>query len=263
MRREHPLLVRCRRLAELVDIEGAHHVPLEPLLRVLHLDAVRRAVVPALGNGPRLPAPFRRRQHLGPDLEAQLGVDLALEEAVDEALLVQVLADEDEPALALLAAPQAHKVAVEDHADALEDVLGVGALHVEDALVTVEVGAVLIHHQADPLLHEAQVQRRVELRAAACHRWIVLVLAVRVQELRVHLQHAGEAKGLDADQAFRVHSALLRPGNLHGRVDLLQAILYRRQLRFLHQVRLVQQDAVGERHLLHRLVLDALRLLVV
>mmetsp|Transcript_28967 Transcript_28967/g.83271 ORF Transcript_28967/g.83271 Transcript_28967/m.83271 type:complete len:264 (-) Transcript_28967:510-1301(-) len=263
MRREYPLLVRCRRLAELVNIEGAQHCPLEAVLRVLYLDAVRRAVVPALDNGPRLPAPFGRRQHLGPDLETQLGVDLALEEAIDEAPLVQVLADEDEPALALLVAPPAHKVAVEDHADALEDVLGVGALHVEDPLVTVEVGTVLIQHEADPLLHEVQVQRRVELRAAACHRRVVLVLAVHLQELRVHLQHAGEAEGLDADQALRVHSALPRPGDLHGRVDLLQAILDQRQLRFFHQVRLVQQDAVGERHLLHGLVLDALRLLVV
>mmetsp|Transcript_38520 Transcript_38520/g.116456 ORF Transcript_38520/g.116456 Transcript_38520/m.116456 type:complete len:373 (+) Transcript_38520:225-1343(+) len=258
---EHPLRVRRWRLAELVDVEGAKHVR---LVIAGHLDDVGHAVFPISRNRPWHPALLPRRKHLVPNLKAQLGVDFALEEAVDETLLVQVLPDENKTALALLVlAPIALEIASVNHTDTLEDILGGGAVDIENALVTVEVGPVLAQHQPNPTLHEIHVQWRVEFGTATCHRRVVLVLPIRVQELRVHLQHAVEAERVHVNQMLRIDFAVLGPENLHGGVDLLYPLLDRRQLLLLDQVRLVQQNAVREGHLLHRLVLNSLRLLLV
>jgi hypothetical protein len=72
----------------------------------------------------------------------------------------------------------------------------------------------------------------------------VLMLAFRIEKLRVHLQGPFEAERLDSDQAFRIHLALLAPEDVRRWVDLPDAFFNCAQLGFLHEVDFVQQDAV-------------------
>jgi hypothetical protein len=78
-----------------------------------------------------------------------------------------------------------------------------------------------------------------------------------------HLERLLELERRDADEVLRIDFALLAAEYLGARVDLLDALLNRRQLSLLDEVGLVEEDAVGEGHLLDRLILHALGLLVV
>ena len=62
----------------------------------------------------------------------------------------------------------------------------------------------------------------------------MLVLAVGVEKLRVHLERLLELEGADADQVLWLDLALLAAEDLRRRVDLLDALLDRRQLDRLH-----------------------------
>ena len=112
---------------------------------VLHLDAVRVAFVPGLQHL-ALDEGAVGREHLVPDGEAPDVLRLARLEVLDQLGLVQVLADELEPALALLALRPGvgvREAAREEHVDALEHELLLEALDGEDALVAEQVvGAV-------------------------------------------------------------------------------------------------------------------------
>mmetsp|Transcript_67804 Transcript_67804/g.189269 ORF Transcript_67804/g.189269 Transcript_67804/m.189269 type:complete len:318 (+) Transcript_67804:588-1541(+) len=133
----------------------------------------------------------------------------------------------------------------------------------DDALHAVNVGAPGLQQLRDKILHIVEVDIARLRDAHAGHGCVVLMLAVRVQELGLLLQRAFEVKGANVehtiDRNLRLRAAL------DGRelVDALQASLDALQVRLRHQVCLVEQHAVGEGYLLDRLVLDALGLLLV
>ena len=79
----------------------------------------------------------------------------------------------------------------------------------------------------------------------------------------VHFERLLELESTDANQTFWIHLALLAPEDLRRRVDLLDPRLNSWQLGFFNEVRLVEQNAIRESHLLNGLVLDALWLLVI
>ena len=91
----------------------------------------------------------------------------------------------------------------------------------------------------------AYVEVALELGAARGDIWVMFVLAVSVEELRVHLQRLFEREGTDADQVHRFHLAVLRAEDLRARIDFFQPRLNRRQLGLVSKVNLVEQDAVG------------------
>ena len=70
-----------------------------------------------------------------------------------------------------------------------------------------------------------------------------------IEEVVIHLKRALDRKRLDAEQLLRVHLALGGAEDLRGRVELLQALFQREELTLLHEVGLVDQDAVRKRHL--------------
>ena len=86
-------------------------------------------------------------------LDLSLKIDGGRLEAVLQPLLLEVLADDDEEALALLARLPLHvRRAVEEHADAVEDKLVLLALDGEEALHAVDVLALLHEDGAQELV---------------------------------------------------------------------------------------------------------------
>ena len=92
------------------------------------------------------------------------------------------------------------------------------------------------------------------------------VLGVRVQELGVHLKHtielkASQPRAVCTKQRLERDARILAAHNGRPLVEPAQPRLESRELRLIrHQIDLVEQQQVGERHLLDRLVLDALGL---
>mmetsp|Transcript_49537 Transcript_49537/g.127866 ORF Transcript_49537/g.127866 Transcript_49537/m.127866 type:complete len:244 (-) Transcript_49537:42-773(-) len=85
-----------------------------------------------------------------------------------------------------------------------------------------------------------------------------------LKEVRVHLENAVEVEGVQVDQVFGVHSALLTAEDRRERVDLLDPRLDRVELHGVgNEVGLVQQHPVRKGQLLVGLVHDAVRLHVV
>mmetsp|Transcript_29950 Transcript_29950/g.75126 ORF Transcript_29950/g.75126 Transcript_29950/m.75126 type:complete len:417 (+) Transcript_29950:116-1366(+) len=255
-------------------------------------------------------------------------------EAALQLLAVEELADEDHLVDALLVSPPGPDgpvlagAKVDHHVHALEDVLLVRALHAEDALGAVQVGALLLQQLRQPLVELLHVQGALQLDAHAADVVVVLVLVfvvvagvfavvvvavvvvlmpvVRVvvvvvvlrvlavvvvtvmlvlvavamimvvmvvvamvilllqdQKVGVLLQHLLQVKGLDAQHLGEVHLGVLRLDDVRNLVDAPDALLDVRLLARVHEVRLVQQDAVRKRNLLDRLVDDAVLLLLV
>mmetsp|Transcript_18354 Transcript_18354/g.31238 ORF Transcript_18354/g.31238 Transcript_18354/m.31238 type:complete len:347 (-) Transcript_18354:315-1355(-) len=176
---------------------------------------------------------------------------------------VEVLADEDElVALHLVLVPRL-EVAVEDHVHGLVDELGLGVLDGEHALHAVDVGALGLEDLAHPVLHEVEVDVALLHHAQAAHRVVVLVLPVGVEELGVHLERPLQVEALDAEDAVDGDLGPVAAQDRRERVERLQPPLDSGQVLLRHEVRLVEEQPVGERDLLHRLVLGALGLLLV
>mmetsp|Transcript_1629 Transcript_1629/g.3548 ORF Transcript_1629/g.3548 Transcript_1629/m.3548 type:complete len:202 (+) Transcript_1629:805-1410(+) len=90
----------------------------------------------------------------------------------------------------------------------------------------------------------------------------MLVLSIGVEELGVHRQHAVEVERSDAQKLARVDHRVLSAEDLGVGVDALDLLLELVELGRLHEIGLVQQDAVCKGNLLHCLVLNSLRLLL-
>merc|ERR1711879_136248 len=102
-------------------------------------------------------------------------------------LLVKVLTDKDEPALAqLVLLPFLLEGPSVEHAHTLEDILLLLACNSQDALVTIEVRTHGTYDLINPRreLPERQVARKAT--TSRYNRWIVLVLAICAQELGIH-----------------------------------------------------------------------------
>ena len=107
----------------------------------------------------------RRIYRTANESRARVFCDLARHHAVDELLLVEVAADENEAAFPLLVRSplKLRNPPREKHADPLEDVLGVHVLDGQHALVAEKVGALLLDEIADPSVERARVQLAVKL----------------------------------------------------------------------------------------------------
>mmetsp|Transcript_35372 Transcript_35372/g.80355 ORF Transcript_35372/g.80355 Transcript_35372/m.80355 type:complete len:489 (-) Transcript_35372:42-1508(-) len=189
----------------------------------------------------------------------------ALREAAGELLTVQVLADEDHLAAALLAlGPGALLRVGEEHVDGLEDELLLHALHREHALGAEEVHALLPEQPADPLVQLLLDHLTRDVDAHGADALVVLVVVAVLQEGVVHGDDLVQGEAADAHDEVHVHFAVRGALDGHARVDGADAPLHLLQLLLrVHEVALVQEDAVGEGHLLDGLVLHALGLLVV
>mmetsp|Transcript_3969 Transcript_3969/g.7732 ORF Transcript_3969/g.7732 Transcript_3969/m.7732 type:complete len:277 (+) Transcript_3969:1293-2123(+) len=89
----------------------------------------------------------------------------------------------------------------------------------------------------------------------------LLLLSLVRKQLRVHLlNHAVQGESAHAHHVLCADSRFLRLLNLSHAVDSPNAACHLRQLRLIHQIRLVEHDAVGEGNLLHSLVHNAVLL---
>eukprot|EP00312_Isochrysidales_sp_CCMP1244_P038289 CAMPEP_0202750326 /NCGR_PEP_ID=MMETSP1388-20130828/11233_1 /ASSEMBLY_ACC=CAM_ASM_000864 /TAXON_ID=37098 /ORGANISM="Isochrysis sp, Strain CCMP1244" /LENGTH=273 /DNA_ID=CAMNT_0049417899 /DNA_START=205 /DNA_END=1023 /DNA_ORIENTATION=+ len=196
---------------------------------------------------------------VGPDLEAERRAPLRVElrggeagaEAGAQLLVLQVLADEDEPRLARLAlGPLAAERAVEDHVHALEDALLRAARDGEDALSAEDVGAPVAQQVSDPSLEQLGVDLARLDDGERADRRVVLVLRVRVEEAVVHLERALQVEGAQLEHVADGHLRLLAALDGRKRVDGAQPPLHPRELRLVDQVHLVEQQPVREGDLL-------------
>mmetsp|Transcript_117617 Transcript_117617/g.374748 ORF Transcript_117617/g.374748 Transcript_117617/m.374748 type:complete len:241 (+) Transcript_117617:200-922(+) len=163
----------------------------------------------------------------------------------------------------LLILPLALRLAAEDHVDTLEDERAGAILDVKHTLHAENVRALFLQQGRHPRIQPGQVALTIRLDTHRADRAVVLVVLVIPQESRIRLQHPVQREASDADDLVQVNLGVLCANDLHTSVNLPDLGLHLGQLLFGHEVHLVQQDAVGEGYLLHGLVLDALRLLLI
>ena len=89
------------------------------------------------------------------------------------------------------------------------------------------------------------------------------MFVLRVEELRVHVNSFLEIKRVDVKDRIDRDGGTFGSDDRCGRVDRLEPGLDPLDVGFVHQVHLVEDHPVGESNLLDRLVLGALRLLLV
>src|SRR5712691_52045 len=193
-----------------------------------------------------------------------------------DAILGQVAADEHDPALALLAGlPRALVVAVEDHVDALEHEPRGVVLERQDALGAQDVRAVLGDEVLHPWEELVGIERLVGPQRDRLHLLVVIVLEpvamaaivtvamivtvvavlmlLAVEEGGLDVENAVEVEGVAAEHLGQRHRATLGAVQLGVGIDAAHAHLDLAQLLRPDQVRLVDQDHVGERDLVLRL----------
>mmetsp|Transcript_91298 Transcript_91298/g.181484 ORF Transcript_91298/g.181484 Transcript_91298/m.181484 type:complete len:209 (+) Transcript_91298:242-868(+) len=114
-----------------------------------------------------------------PDLEAQGLLRFANFQPLEECISVEVLADEDEAALPLLArcpTVDVRKVPVEEHAHALEDKFRLHTFHSQHPLVSIQVGTFLLDQLTDPHVQPVHVQLTLPFASDARRPGVVLML---------------------------------------------------------------------------------------
>mmetsp|Transcript_10819 Transcript_10819/g.23317 ORF Transcript_10819/g.23317 Transcript_10819/m.23317 type:complete len:334 (+) Transcript_10819:3-1004(+) len=178
----------------------------------------------------------------------------------------QVAADEDQLVQALAfwpRRPRLLRLATEDHVDALEDELLVAAFHRQDALGAEDVRATFHQELGDPLIEPHLVALTGAFDANRAHRLVVLVVLFVLQKLRVCLKHTVQREALNADDLIQVNLRILGAEDGRQAVDApdLLSQLLELCLRS-NEVGLVDDDAVGEGHLLHGFVLHTFGLLL-
>src|SRR5258708_2722781 len=182
-----------------------------------------------------------------------------LRDAVREAFLEQapleLAADEDHHALALLARlPGAAGRAAHQHVHALEDHAARFALHVEHALVAQQVLAVVLDHEGQERLDLLHVERAGGLPNERLHLVVVLVVVAR-EELGVDLEDRVQVEAADVEELLDVGLAHVDLRLRGARVHAAQALHQLADLRVVvDEVGLGDEDAVGESHLAARLV---------
>ena len=92
---------------------------------------------------------------------------------------------------------------------------------VEHSLHPIEVGALVPEQIAHPIFDEAEVEEAVLRDAHRADRRVVLVLAVRVEELGVHLERPLQVECADVEHPVDRHVRLLAALDLRGRVPFL------------------------------------------
>lgn len=134
-------------------------------------------------------------------------------------------------------------------------------------LVAEEVCALGFNDLTNPILEIIDVEEALELGAHRGDARVVLVLSVCIKESWVHRQCLLQVKRLEVEQSRRINLALLTSNDLCVTVVDADATLDRLDGLFepiaLDEVDLVEQNAVGEGHLLNSLVLNTLRLFIV
>ena len=134
----------------------------------------------------------------------------------------------------------------------------------EDALGAKDVGALGLEDHGHPVAEEREIDLAArDVDADRGDALVVLVLAVRVEELGVHLEGALQVEGADVEHA--VHGDLGPLATHDGRelVDRLEPRLDAHKVGLVDEVDLVEADSVRESDLLHGLVLGALGFLLV
>ena len=150
-------------------------------------------------------------------------------------------------------APRPAEVAAHQHVHALEHDAVRIVLQGEDALVAQQIVAVDLDHRRQELLELHAVERPLGAEHERLHGVVVVVMVV-LEELRLDLEDRVQVEAADVEDV--VDRRLPEVHRLHrrARVHLPEPPLQRLRVLVAHEIGLRQQDAVGESHLLLRLV---------
>src|SRR5262249_39021494 len=151
----------------------------------------------------------------------------AVFEAAFQVLAVEVAADEDKLARALLAVlPGLAPVGIHHHMHALIDVAPRRAVDRQDALAAEDVGAAQLQERAHPFLEFVGIDRPVGSEAEALHPLFVVVVMAVLEEIRLELQDALQVEGALVEDGVESDPALLGPVKPGARADALVASPY-------------------------------------
>src|SRR5215218_767298 len=162
----------------------------------------------------------RRLQRHGPAAGSAARPDLkdrasrllqAVVEAALEILAVEVAADEDELARALLAFfPGRAPVGIHHHVHALVDVASRRAVDGQNALAAEDVGTTQLQQCAHPLLELVRIDRPVGAERQAFDLFLMIVIVAMVQEVGLELENALQIEGTLVEDVGKLDLALLR-----------------------------------------------------
>src|ERR1700730_11625106 len=179
----------------------------------------------------------------------------AVFEAALQVLAVEVAADEDELAGTLLAVlPRRTPVAVHHHVDALVDVAPRCAVDRQNALAAEDVGTAQLQERAHPFLELVGIDRTIGAERQAFDRFFVVVIVTVMEKVGFKFKKALQTNRALVEDGVESDLALLRLEDACIAVDRLDLVFHLLELVVAHQVGLVEQDHVGEGHLLLRLV---------
>jgi hypothetical protein len=183
------------------------------LLLVLDFNAIRVAFLPELQDFACVPVVFTQaRLHGIAHLESQGVLGLALQKAINQPLLIKVLADEDEATLADFVVFPDNVVLVEatfeKHVNPLENKFPLHPLDSKHTFVAKQVLANCLQQLANPLMKAMDVEFALELCAAGRHTVVVFGILVVREEIRVDIQGTLEIESADSDQLLRIDPAV-------------------------------------------------------
>ena len=180
---------------------------------------------------------------------------------------VKISTDENKPALpCFVVSPSLDfvaKVATKEHVNALENEFLFHALHGENALVSEQILSHVVHDGVNPSLEFVDVEFAFKFGTHGGDARVVLVLALGVQELRVHVQGSFKVKRLDTDEVAGIDEAVFGVENRRKSVDTSDAAFNFLGLVFCDEVHFVQDNPVGKRQLLNGFIFNVLRLFLI
>mmetsp|Transcript_11818 Transcript_11818/g.15419 ORF Transcript_11818/g.15419 Transcript_11818/m.15419 type:complete len:360 (-) Transcript_11818:138-1217(-) len=196
--------------------------------------------------------------------KSKLGRRLTRHKPIAQKVMIQIFTNKHKPAFTLFLrhCPLPFKVTTEHHAHSLEHKLIVHTLDSKHTLVPVQIGTILSNETLNPTFEHTQITVPLHLHTHRSHSLIMLMLLLIIQKLRIKFKHTLQLKRLNIQHLLGTNLTVLRLYNGSCRINLLNLLLNLHLHLLVHQIHLIQQNLVGKRHLLHRLILSPLRLLL-
>src|SRR5471030_106108 len=177
----------------------------------------------------------------------------AVFEAALQVIAVEIAADEDELARALLARlPRRAPARVHHHVHALVDVALGRAVDRQDALAAEDVRPLDLQERAHPLLELVGIDRLVGGDRQALHLFLMIVVVAVLEEVGFELEDAVQVERALVEDGRELDLALLGLVDARVGIDRVDLVLDLLEVVGAHQVELVEQDHVGEGHLFLR-----------
>ena len=96
-------------------------------------------------------------------------------------------------------------VSVKDHTDSLENEFLVDSLDCQDALVSIQIGAVLLDKSTNPSREHHLIHVALDLARHRRDRAVVLMIAIIFEKVRLEFKHSLQIECLNVQQILRTN----------------------------------------------------------